>query len=1055
MVLNAGNLGIGTSTPGTKLEVNDGIIKSNVTSTTSVGTGSHFTIENPSTGSGQSTFGWTFGGAAKASMRVDYSGNMIFSATAYNYYFNQDVGTTTTSFNFTTQAGAFQTMVGQFVTFPGRVAVTGNVTTGSSYTRSASGAGYLDGRYGDAENTNTSGAIYSIGTGSGGTYVPGTTTLGNMYGVGYTQGTAAGLGGGAWGFYVASGGTARHFLDSDAGHLTSIGNHKATIYYDYNDTSYYVDPASSLSAVIAGNVAIGLTSTTSRLQVRRISGVTSVPELRVDEGTQWYQINSNTAVGSYNTLVQAGDHSIIYSNGTTDTGALVIGPWSAVGKGLRIEAGGNVGIGVAASAKLDVNGADVMPLRVRTTDAGPWAMQLYRTDLGDGPRVYASDVNTWSFNHTVAAGSSVRSPIFYDADNTGYYINGASTSNLYGLTVNQTITGSITGSSGSSGYSSPIYAGGAAGVKTGRAVWASGMYTYQTYSDANAATTYAAALGFGAGTSGSAEIMANWVNAPTPNGLWYRTLRDTIDNWSNWLKILDASNYSSYAMPVGSAATNNTSVAAPIFYDSDNTGYYANPAGTSILNAITLAGSLYFNNNLALHWKDGGGTNRRVGLVSAANTAYFGDIDNSMVGGSAIIAANTTIAGYVNATQRSTLTAGAFTIYPNTSGVATGLYVNGGDVTAARSSTTGVIYFGTSGSRYLHYDGTVYYLAGASLSIDGAAYATKYYDASDSNYYCDPAGTSIFSVLNLTSANPLPTAGGSSPTNGMWRVTPNIHWNAAAGYSFIVNWDNGSSGANQQFRVGNGGGADAFYVTAAGSTYAPIFYDLNDSGYYCDPNSVSNLYNVNTHELGVQQVDGAGRGLSLYGGYASGQPTFGMMFAVTSTYGTYGQVSADWATYFTMDGTANRGWIFRDTAYGNKASISNGGYMSLAGGLGVGTSSSSTAGEIRATNNITAYYSDMRLKKYLGAILNPLDKLMKLSGFYYTGNELAGSLGYNTEKPEVGVSAQEVLEVLPEIVKPAPIDDKYYTLDYARLVPLLIEAIKELKLEVDELKRNK
>ena len=121
--------------------------------------------------------------------------------------------------------------------------------------------------------------------------------------------------------------------------------------------------------------------------------------------------------------------------------------------------------------------------------------------------------------------------------------------------------------------------------------------------------------------------------------------------------------------------------------------------------------------------------------------------------------------------------------------------------------------------------------------------------------------------------------------------------------------------------------------------------------------------------------------------------------------------------------------------------------------LGVGTSPSGVSGEIRATNNITAYYSDERLKTNLGNIPNALEKVNSLNGFYHEANELAQSLGYEKVR-EVGVSAQEVQSVLPEVVAPAPIDDKYLTVRYERLVPLLIEAIKELNEKVEQLQQQ-
>lgn len=121
--------------------------------------------------------------------------------------------------------------------------------------------------------------------------------------------------------------------------------------------------------------------------------------------------------------------------------------------------------------------------------------------------------------------------------------------------------------------------------------------------------------------------------------------------------------------------------------------------------------------------------------------------------------------------------------------------------------------------------------------------------------------------------------------------------------------------------------------------------------------------------------------------------------------------------------------------------------------LGVGTAASGTAGEIRATNNVTAYYSDDRLKNRIGMIEDALGKVKTLSGFYYEANATAQEMGYE-KKREVGVSAQEVQAVMPEVVAPAPIDENYLTVRYERLIPLLVEAIKELSAEVEALKNK-
>lgn len=122
--------------------------------------------------------------------------------------------------------------------------------------------------------------------------------------------------------------------------------------------------------------------------------------------------------------------------------------------------------------------------------------------------------------------------------------------------------------------------------------------------------------------------------------------------------------------------------------------------------------------------------------------------------------------------------------------------------------------------------------------------------------------------------------------------------------------------------------------------------------------------------------------------------------------------------------------------------------------LGVNTAGSGTAGQIRATNTIVAYYSDARLKNFEGTIPNALDKVMQLNGYYFRENKTAKFLGYDNDNRQVGISAQEVEKVLPEIVEPAPIDAKYKTVMYDKLVPLLIEAIKEQQSQIDVLKNH-
>jgi hypothetical protein len=219
---------------------------------------------------------------------------------------------------------------------------------------------------------------------------------------------------------------------------------------------------------------------------------------------------------------------------------------------------------------------------------------------------------------------------------------------------------------------------------------------------------------------------------------------------------------------------------------------------------------------------------------------------------------------------------------------------------------------------------------------------------------------------------------------------------------------------------------------------------------------------------------------------------------------TFGSLNNDYAMSFQMNSDNDRGFWWGDDAHTDAQgamSLSTNGKLSVATAIRVGHGESDTAlagssygadfagtgifygglranagfgvntaagptGTIRATSDITAYYSDERLKEKISSIDSALEKVQTLNGFYYRNNEIAKQHGYKSDETQIGLSAQEVKAVFPQIVKLAPFDtdydeeqekftsisgQNYLTLDYSKLVPVLIEAIKELSNRVKAL----
>ena len=274
--------------------------------------------------------------------------------------------------------------------------------------------------------------------------------------------------------------------------------------------------------------------------------------------------------------------------------------------------------------------------------------------------------------------------------------------------------------------------------------------------------------------------------------------------------------------------------------------------------------------------------------------------------------------------------------------------------------------------------------------------------------------------------------------------------------------------------------------TAKGSPLSSTEIDANFINLNDNKLEITDLVSTNTANKGVKRDSS--------GGFSAGDISVGAISATSLTIsggslpvtsGGTGVTSASGNGYLLIGNSSSTFTVARLTGTTNQIVVTNssGGitlslpqdigtssnvqYSSMqVVSLGVGTTASGTSGEIRAINQITSYYSDERLKENIELIPNALDKVMNLRGVTYNSNQLAESFGYINKEKQVGVIAGDVEKVLPEAVKPAPFDlirfdenteisksgENYKTVQYEKLVPLLIEAIKELNNQIKQLK---
>jgi len=506
--------------------------------------------------------------------------------------------------------------------------------------------------------------------------------------------------------------------------------------------------------------------------------------------------------------------------------------------------------------------------------------------------------------YTEMSGSS-RAPIFYDSGNTGYYVDPASTSNVYGMvSYSYQGNGNVGGTGSASWHPSGVYSAGNnwlyGGINAGGSsvtnmsdARATVFYDYNDtayYADPNSNSKFVN-LGLGGVTpdvrlsvSGDAHLSSILYLGGTAgsSGSW-----GSRDYTTSGLRYFNASTYefnnygygSTYTFTLNaSLAQHSASMRAPIFYDSNNTGYYVDPASTSNLNGVLTSSAVSDNNSGLRNVLPGGGsyvtstssvtgaiqitlptTNYPMVRFTVKVYTYDGLSFEISCGGhtSGNVWYNTF--AYMTTQNRSALnvrfcySGGTTYVYIGDLGSTwsypqvfiTDVQVGYATYSASQWNAGWAVAFNSSTYNNISATHTVYPPTSSSNNTN-PAYASIFYDSNSTGYYVDPASTSILSSLRLTSDSALLIV---APNGAYQRVDTRTesadsraHWygvNSSAGTSnFRHAWYDGgayfnvtaSSGQLSFDRVGGSG-----YVSTSESFRAPIFYDYNDTGYYADP----------------------------------------------------------------------------------------------------------------------------------------------------------------------------------------------------------------------------
>jgi hypothetical protein len=617
-----------------------------------------------------------------------------------------------------------------------------------------------------------------------------------------------------------------------------------------------------------------------------------------------------------------------------------------------------------------------------------------------------------SGNNYIATSS--RAPIFYDLDNTAYYAD----FNTTGTSIN------IAGSVNASTFNKPAILVNSSGTSSAGAAF--GMQQVTTEGWTGIFVDFEPNTGWG-------------LYHDNPNNFFLFTAETTTGQIGSGFTVPSRSsgNRTAYTkflvdqttgdVTVGRVGTAQQDFRAPIFYDSNNTSFYVDPASTSVLNGLTIGGRTALNTAYYLYhsnrdFPSGTLVQTNINYSVSEGDPFILEITGNSYG--ALIPFDIQVQGYIYAN----------TII-NASGISNGTNISG---VRAINFNGNLCFWWPYQSYWQGFNIKVYsayatYPENRVTSISNSAQPTtsKQYDFAIYQSF-HTANTSLFSSYDITFNRASSNTDMRAPifydsNNTAYYADPNSTSNFLYSRSYYwwttytpltaPRWDTSFYVLQSQHWYSHSGAGDMYlgesgnhisirgYSTADGSFRSPIFYDSGDTSYYADLNSDSRLL-----RLGLGGATASGFNLNITGNAQIVRSTTSVALIVG------------------LSGVT--GSIIRFSY--------NGGFV----------------GSISTDGSNTAYNtsSDYRLKEEIVPIENPVTKILSLNpvNFKYK----------NSKTRQDGFIAHELQEVLPYMVvgeKDAIDEDGnpvYQEVDYSKLTPILIAAIKELKKEIDTLKAN-